>query len=116
MSISYELSSTCLIIYDPGEEFCGGVGEPDIFGKEGDDLVLLEILWVEDRRAREGVRYDVVGAFDICNFHIEIDELYRPSGVSVGQVLGFFEELESDVVCENGELMGNGYEHVPPFL
>jgi hypothetical protein len=91
------------------------VWEPNILGEEGDDLILFKVFWIENGGAGEGIGNCVVRAFDVGDFHMEVGELYTPSGVTIGEVLGFFEELKADVICVHANLVRRGDNDISPF-
>jgi len=74
------------------------IRKPMFTWKKRDDFIPFEIFGIEDRGSGEGVGYSVVRAFDIGDLNSVVGELDAPSCMTVGQVLRFFEELETNVV------------------
>ena len=91
------------------------IGKPMLTREEHDDFVLFEIFWIEDGRSGEGIGDCIVRAFDIGDLNSVISELDTPSCMTVGQVLRFFEELETNVISVYRNHMWIGEKEWSPF-
>ena len=74
------------------------IGKPMLTREERDDFILFEIFRIENRGSGESIGDSVMRAFNIGDLNSIIGKLNAPSCMMVGQVLRFFEELETNMV------------------
>src|SRR6202044_3921245 len=103
-------------VYDDSSDGSSiSIGKPNVLRKKGYDFILLQILRIENGRPGKSVGYCIMRAFDVRYFHTEVGKLYAPSSMSVREVLGLFEELETDMIRIHVYLVGRGDKDVSPF-
>ena len=106
---SFDVLMAGIGVYDDSSDGSDvSIGEPDVFGKKGYDFVLLQVFRVKNGGPGKSVGYRVMRAFDVRYFHTEVGKLYAPSSVSIREILGFFEELEADMVRIHINPVGRG--------
>ena len=91
------------------------IRKPMLTWEERDDFVFFEIFGIENGGLRESIGDSVMRAFDIGDLNSVVGELDTPSCMTVGQVLRFLEELETDVISVYCHFVGISEEKRSPF-